>query len=194
MKIGYARVSKSDQNLSLQIDALKKYGCDLILEEKVSGKNTERPQLEKLLEIIADGHTVVVWKLDRLGRSIKDLINLVELFKSKNVNFVSLNDHIDTGTAAGRLTFNIFASLAEFERDMIRERTFAGLAAAKARGRTGGRPKGLSKKKIEDAKMIKTLFESGSDMESIKTKFKISRATIYRYVNYIKNTEVNLKH
>jgi len=145
MKIGYARVSTQDQKLELQLDDLKKYGCETIFKEKMSGKNKTRPQLTRMIDQLRKGDVVVVWKLDRLGRSLKDLIELVSSFREKGVEFVSLKDGIDTGTATGRFTFNIFASLAEFEREIIRERTMAGLEAAKTRGRKGARPKGISK-------------------------------------------------
>ena len=130
MKIGYARVSTQDQKLELQLNDLKAYGCEIIFQEKMSGKNKDRPELNKLINHLRNGDKVVVWKLDRLGRSLKDLIELVSLFRKKGVEFVSLKDGIDTSTATGRFTFNIFASLAEFEREIIKERTKAGLDAA----------------------------------------------------------------
>ena len=144
MKIGYARISTIDQSLDLQIDALEKYGCKKIFKETKSAIK-ERPELEKMLEHLRDGDILVVWKLDRLGRSLKHLIDLVTGFREKGIEFISLNDAIDTTTAQGRLTFNIFASFAEFERELIKERTMAGLQAARERGRVGGRKKGLSK-------------------------------------------------
>lgn len=126
MKIGYARVSTQDQNLDLQLNELTKFGCLEIYQEKVSGKNTDRVKFKKLLASVRSGDEVVVWKLDRLGRSLRDLVNMVALLQEKGVDFVSLHDQINTTTATGRFTFNIFASLAEFERDIIRERTKAG--------------------------------------------------------------------
>ena len=135
MKIGYARVSSQDQKLELQLDDLKSYGCEIVYKEKVSGKSKARPQLERMIDQLRNGDVVVVWKLDRLGRSLKDLIDLVSAFREKGVEFVSLKDGIDTGTATRRFTFNIFASLAEFESEIIRERTMAGLEAARSRGR-----------------------------------------------------------
>jgi DNA invertase Pin-like site-specific DNA recombinase len=185
MFIGYARVSTQDQNLDLQLKALSDFGCTKIFKEKVSGKSKDRPELNNLLSQLRAGDTVVVWKLDRLGRSIKDLIHLVELFKSSDVNFVSVTDSIDTNTAMGRFTFNIFASLAQFEREIIRERTNAGLSAARAKGRKGGRPSGLSKEKVKIAEQIKVLFDSGRDIADIKETFKVSQATAYRYINLI---------
>lgn len=189
MLIGYARVSTQDQNLDLQLKALSDFGCSKIFKEKVSGKSKDRPELNSLLSQLRAGDTVVVWKLDRLGRSIKDLIHLVELFKSNDVNFVSVTDSIDTSTAMGRFTFNIFASLAQFEREIIRERTNAGLSAARAKGRKGGRPSGLSKEKVKVAEQIKVLFDSGRDIEDIKETFKVSKATIYRYISLINDRD-----
>ena len=186
MKIGYARVSTQDQKLELQLDDLKSYGCKIIYKEKISGKNKSRPQLEKLIDQLRKGDIVVVWKLDRLGRSLKDLIELVSSFREKGVEFVSLKDGIDTGTATGRFTFNIFASLAEFEREIIRERTMAGLEAARSRGRKGGRPAGLSKEALAKAKSARILYESGEKtVPEIANSLGISRATCYRYIQPI---------
>jgi DNA invertase Pin-like site-specific DNA recombinase len=159
MKIGYARVSTLDQNLDLQLDTLKQFGCEQIFEEKISGASKERPQLIKLFSILRKGDSVVVWKLDRLGRSLRDLIDLISKMKDLGVTFVSIQDSIDTSTATGRFTFNIFASLAEFEREIISERTRAGLAAARARGRKGGRPPGYSKEIISKIKAVKVLYD-----------------------------------
>ncbi|WP_181309037.1 recombinase family protein [Rufibacter sp. XAAS-G3-1] len=184
MKIGYARVSTQDQRLELQTDALSGYGCGQIFKEKKSGRNKERPELGKMIERLRTGDTVVVWKLDRLGRSLRDLIDLVAEFKEKGVDFVSLQDGINTATPTGRFTFNIFASLAEFEREIIRERTKAGLDAAKARGRRGGRPVGLSKEAQEKAKSAKILFDSGTKgVGEIARQLGIGRATCYRYLS-----------
>ena len=184
MKIGYARVSTQDQKLELQLDDLKSYGCETVYKEKISGKNKARPQLEKMIDQIRKGDIVVVWKLDRLGRSLKDLIELVSAFREKGVEFVSIKDGIDTGTATGRFTFNIFASLAEFEREIIRERTMAGLNAARSRGRKGGRPAGLSKDALAKARSARILYESGEKtVPEIADSLGISRATCYRYIN-----------
>jgi DNA invertase Pin-like site-specific DNA recombinase len=158
MNIGYARVSTQDQNLDLQIDALTKAGCEIIFKENISGKSKERPELLKLFEKLRKGDTVVVWKLDRLGRSLKDLIDLVTKMQQMEVSFLSIQNGINTNTTTGRFTFNIFASLAEFEREIISERTKAGLNSARARGRKGGRPAGYS------------------------DSLQISRATCYRYL------------
>lgn len=187
MKIGYARVSTLDQKLELQQDDLKNYGCELIFKEKLSGKSKVRPELEKMIEQLRKGDIVVVWKLDRLGRSLKDLIELVSAFREKGVEFVSLKDGIDTSTATGRFTFNIFASLAEFEREIIRERTMAGLEAARSRGKKGGRPSGLSKEALAKAEHAKILYDSGKkSVLEIAEGLGISRATCYRYIEYIK--------
>ena len=141
MKFGYARVSTRDQNLNLQIDDLLANGCEKIFQETVSGANVARPELNRLLEQVRSGDVIIIWKLDRLGRSLKHLVTLISELMERGVGLKSLNDPIDTTSSQGRLVFNIFASLAEFERDVIIERTQAGLKAARARGRKGGRPK-----------------------------------------------------
>ena len=141
MYVGYARVSTQDQTLDLQKDALKKIGCTKIFTDTASGAQAERKGLEEALEFLREGDTLVVWRLDRLGRSLKHLIETITNLNKRKIGFQSLTESIDTTTSNGRLIFNIFASLAEFERDLIRERTKAGLAAARARGRVGGRPK-----------------------------------------------------
>lgn len=184
MKIGYARVSTQDQNLDMQIDALKNAGCEIIFEEKISGRTKERPELTKLFEVLRKGDTVVVWKLDRLGRSLKDLIDLITKMQHFHVNFLSIQDGINTNTATGRFTFNIFASLAEFEREIISERTKAGLTSARARGRKGGRPAGYNKETIKKIKAVKVLYEavSSPSVQEIADSLKISRATCYRYL------------
>src|SRR5579862_2580785 len=145
MKIGYARVSTREQNLDMQVFALEDAGCEKIYEEVVSGAKADRPVLNNLIKQLRDGDVIVVWKLDRLGRSLKHLVELVHILMQRNIGLCSLNDPIDTTTPQGRLIFNIFASLAEFERDVIKERTNAGLTAARARGRLGGRPRGIPK-------------------------------------------------
>ncbi|GAA4316502.1 recombinase family protein [Nibribacter koreensis] len=186
MKIGYARVSTQDQKLELQTDALTHHGCGQIYMEKKSGKSKDRPELERMISQLRPGDTVVVWKLDRLGRSLRDLIDLVAEFKEKGVDFVSLQDGINTATSTGRFTFNVFASLAEFEREIIRERTRAGLDAAKARGRTGGRPLGLSPDALEKAKSARILFDAGGkSVGEIAKILGVGRATCYRYLGQI---------
>jgi DNA invertase Pin-like site-specific DNA recombinase len=189
MRIGYARVSTQDQNLDSQKDALKKANCVVIYREKASGKNLERPELKRIMDDIGEGDVLVVVKLDRLGRSLRDLIDLVNKLHEKKVAFVSLNENIDTSTPTGKLIFHVFGALAEFERELIRERTNAGLAAARARGRKGGKPKGLTKEAISKATTVKFLYDQRvKTVDEIAKDLNISRATCYRYLEYA-NTE-----
>lgn len=185
MKIGYARVSTKDQDLSLQLDALDAAGCKIIFREKMTGSTRERPELKKLLEQLREDDVVIIWKLDRLGRSLKDLVQLVAEIQEKGAGLKSLNDHIDTTTPHGKLTFHLFAALAEFERDIIRERTMAGLASARARGRKGGRPKGLSKKASDKAIIAEQLYKEGSrSVAEICDHLSISKMTFYKYLRH----------
>ena len=185
MKIGYARVSTKDQNLDLQIDALQKDGCEKTYTEVMSGTKYDRPQLQEMVANLRKRDIVVVWKLDRLGRSLKHLVELVNLFIQQEVGLRSLHDHIDTTTPQGRLIFNIFASLAEFERDLIQERTTAGLAAARARGRMGGKPKGLSQKNESIACAAETLYKEGKlTVSQIISQLGIARSTFYNYLRH----------
>ncbi len=154
MLIGYARVSTQDQNLDLQLAALKKAGCKKILDDKISGNRFERPGLTKTLELLREGDTLVVWKLDRLGRSVKNLVDLVSQLQAQKIGFRSLTDSIDTGTPSGRFFFHVMASLAEMERELTIERTKAGLVAARKQGRTGGRPRHITDTKIESARKL----------------------------------------
>ena len=182
---GYARVSTPDQQLHLQLDALRAYGCQEVVKEKASAVK-ERPALRELLDQLQPGDTFVVWKLDRLGRSLKHLVELVLGFQQQQVQLVSLQDHLDTTTAQGRLMFNLFASLAEFERDLIRERTLAGLTAARARGRQGGRPPGLSKVAQRKAEAVKTLYlQKDKTTADIAQLLGIGRSTVYRYLELL---------
>src|SRR5712692_1645392 len=182
MKIGYIRVSKQEQNEALQRDALKEAGCEKYFSDKITGSTFERKGLEELLAFVRAGDTVVVWKLDRLGRSLKDLIETLNLLKSRGVDFISLTESIDTTTPGGKLIFHLMGALAEFERDLIRERTNAGLAAARVRGRVGGRPRKLTTNgKVALARRMFT-DQSHSILEICAT-LGISRATLYRYVN-----------
>lgn len=175
--IGYARVSKLDQNMYLQLDELTKAGCIKIFEEKISGKNRERPELENLLQMLRPGDTVIVYKLDRIGRSMKHLIELMEFFNDKEVNFISLKENIDTSTATGRMLFHIMAALAQFEREMIVERTQSGIEAARARGRNGGRPK----KEDKDIKKALQLYDSKlHSVSEIEKMTGVSASTLYR--------------
>jgi DNA invertase Pin-like site-specific DNA recombinase len=177
MIIGYARVSTTDQNLNLQIDALKKYGCERIYEEKMSGSKKERPKLAEMMTILRAGDKVVIYKLDRISRSTKHLIELSEHFEKRRVEFVSIQDSIDSSTPTGRFFFRILASIAELERDIISERTKAGLSAARARGRNGGRP-AVSKKKVELA--LKMYQSKEYSISQIVHATGISQATLYR--------------
>lgn len=183
MKIGYARVSTKDQSLDMQVDALKKVGCEQICVEIASGTKTARPVLDEIMRNIRDGDILVVWKLDRLGRNLAHLIQLTTKLTEIKVGFISLNDPIDTTTIQGRLVFGIFASLAEFERELIRERTQAGLKSAKARGRKGGRPKGLSQEAIDKAAAAEALYKDGSmSVKKIAQQLDISKTTLYFYL------------
>lgn len=180
MLIGYARVSTQDQHLELQTDALEKAGCEKIFTDIASGAKTERNGLEEALTYLREGDILVVWKLDRLGRSIKHLIEVVIALSEINIGFQSLQEKIDTTTSGGKLIFHIFASLAEFERDIIIERTNAGLKAARARGRIGGRPKVMDTKKISMAKSL--INDSNNSIKDICETLNVSRATLYRYL------------
>lgn len=181
MKIGYARVSTQDQILDMQIDELKLAKCQQIFQEKISS-GKERPQLLKMLEMLREGDTVVVYKLDRLGRSLRELVNLIAQLEERKIEFISLKDAIDTSTAQGRFFLNIFASLAEFERDIIRERTRAGLSAARARGRMGGKKKGLSPDAIKKAETAVMLYKEKKTAEEIARIIGVGRSTVYRYL------------
>jgi len=179
MLIGYARVSTLDQHLHLQEDALQAAGCEKLYRDTASGAKTERPGLEKALEDLRSGDTLVVWKLDRLGRSLKHLVETVQALGEKGIGFRSLQESIDTTTSGGKLVFHLFAALAEFERDIIRERTQAGLAAARARGRKGGRPRGMDEKKRQRA--LKLRADPTLSIGEICQMLQISRATFYNY-------------
>lgn len=180
MLIGYARVSTDDQHLDLQRDALQKAGCQTIYTDKVSGSKTERTGLEVALAYLRSGDTLVVWKLDRLGRSLKHLIETVNALQGRGIGFKSLTESIDTTTPGGKLIFHIFGALAEFEREVIRERTKAGLTAARARGRAGGRPRKLDEKKIRQLKSLSA--DKSLSVEDILDTLHISKSTYYRYL------------
>lgn len=181
MLIGYARVSTEDQKLRLQRDALKEAGCEKLFREKVSGAARSLPQRDKLLEFAREGDVVVVWKLDRLGRSLSDLVAVVNLLKERGVGFMSIHESIDTTTPTGRLTFHIFAALAEFERDMIRERTTAGLEAARRRGTPIGRPRSLSPEQVQMAEAMSNDPELST--KQIAEQLGVHRSTLYRYLS-----------
>jgi len=190
MKIGYARVSTQDQNLTLQTMALRNEGCERIFEEKISGAKSDRPVFAEMLSQFRPGDVLVVWKLDRLGRSLKNLIDIVKELTDKNVGLKSLNDPIDTTSTQGRFVFNLFASLAEYERELIRERTNAGLAAARARGRLGGRRKGLSEESESISYVVAALYkEQKLTVREIAKKLGISVVTLYKYLK-IRGVEV----
>jgi DNA invertase Pin-like site-specific DNA recombinase len=181
MLIGYYRVSTNDQTEDLQVDALKLAGCEKIYgDHGISGSKTDRPDLNKALADLRAGDTLVVWRLDRLGRSLPHLIEVVNGLSERGVEFRSIKETIDTSSATGKMLFHIIAAMAEFERDLIKERTCAGLAAARARGRNGGRPKALTQEKV---KIAKTLYEA-KDMSvaAICEQVGCSRATFYKQV------------
>ena len=180
MNIGYARVSTQDQNLDLQNDALKSADCEKIYTDKMSGAKTDRPGLEEILSILRKGDTLVVWKLDRLGRSLTHLISVMNILDERGIYFRSVQESLDTSTPGGKLIFHVFGALAEFERDLIRERTLAGLAAARARGRKGGRPRKLSKKQVEMAKNL--MKDISIPVTEICETLGVSKATLYRSV------------
>ena len=178
-KIGYARVSTREQNLDLQTAALRAVGCDRIFEETMSGSKRERPELNRALDHLRAGDTLVVWKLDRLGRSVKDLVELVGELESRGVHFQSTTDSIDTGTPAGRFFFHVMASLAQMERELLIERTRAGLDAARAQGRVGGRKRVMNESKLEAAKK---LLASGAAPREVAKNLGISVPTLYRWI------------
>ncbi|GHO71328.1 resolvase [Ktedonobacter sp. SOSP1-52] len=181
MKIGYIRVSKQEQNEALQRDALKEAGCEKYFSDKMTGSTFERKGLEDTLAFIRPGDTLVVWKLDRLGRSLQDLIATLNGLQGHGVDFISLTENIDTTTPGGKLIFHLMGALAEFERDLIRERTNAGLAVARARGRVGGRPRKLtSNGKI--ALALRLFADPNHSIDDICSTLGISRSTLYRYV------------
>ena len=180
MYVGYARVSTQDQTLDLQKDALEKIGCTKIFTDTASGAKAERKGLEEALNYVREGDILVVWRLDRLGRSLKHLIETITELNDRKIGFKSITENIDTTTSGGKLIFHIFGALAEFERDIIRERTQAGLNAARARGRKGGRPKKLTAKTVEQAK---TLYNGRKhSIDEICRTLHVSRATLYRYL------------
>lgn len=193
LKIGYARVSTGLQNLDLQEDSLEKFGCEKVFTDHMSGAKSNRPGLETAIEFVRSGDTLVVWRLDRLGRNMEDLITIVNRLNNRGVSFHSLQENItmDKSSSTGQLMFHLFAAFAEFERNLILERSAAGRAAARARGRFGGRPEKLSKSDLE---LMKTLVDNGTPIKTIAERWNVSRTTIYRYLNKLEemNTEPNL--
>ena len=179
MLVGYARVSTDEQNLDLQLDALKLAGCEQLFTDKITGTAKTKEGLSEAIKYLREGDTLVVWKLDRLGRTVKGLVELVEGFQTRGVQFKSITDSIDTSTAAGRFFFHLMAALAEMERELIKERTKAGLTAARARGRLGGRKPMMDESKIDSAKQ---LLNSGMTGKEVARNLGVSRATLYRAI------------
>jgi DNA invertase Pin-like site-specific DNA recombinase len=179
MLIGYARVSTHDQTLNLQRDALQQAGCDKIFSDTASGAKTERKGLDAALTYVRKGDTLVAWRLDRLGRSLPHLITTMTSLEERGIGFKSLTENIDTTTSGGKLIFHIFGALAEFERNLIRERTTAGLTAARARGKRGGRPQALT---VRQLGIARELYKKRYPIAEICRTLKISRATLYRYI------------
>ncbi len=177
--IGYARVSTHDQNLDLQQDSLYAAGCEKIFVDELSGAKAARPGLQQAMDALREGDVLVVWRLDRPGRSLRNLLELVEQLKERKVGFRSLQESMDTSTSGGNLIFQVFGALAEFERNIIRDRTNAGLAAARARGRTGGRPKKLDEQQRE---LVIRLYKERIPVPEILKTVKISKGTLYKYV------------
>ena len=179
MLIGYARVSIRDQNLDLQKDALKAAGCEKIFVDEVSGAQAARSGLQQAMDHLRAGDALVVWRLDHLGRSLRNLVELVGQLEEKKVGFRSLQESMDTSTSGGKLIFHVFGALAEFERNLIQDRTQAGLSAARARGRTGGRPRKLEEKQ---RKLAARLYKERTSVKDICQTLNISKPTLYRYV------------
>jgi DNA invertase Pin-like site-specific DNA recombinase len=182
-RVGYARVSTTEQNPDLQMDALRAHGCSQVYTDAASGKDTARPELAYCLKALRKGDTLVVWRLDRLGRSLSDLVRVVKDLEGRGIAFESLSENIETSSANGRLVFHVFAALAEFERNLIRERTTAGLAAARARGRVGGRKAKLGEKEIREIKAL--LADPASQVKDIAARYGVSRTTLYKRVGVV---------
>ena len=182
-RIGYARVSTDDQNLDLQRDALTRSGCATIYEETASGKSAQRIELAHCRKSLRSGDTLVVWRLDRLGRSLPDLVKIIGELERDSITFESLSEKIDTGSASGKLQFHVFAALAEFERNLIRERTLVGLTVARARGRVGGRKPKLSDKQIREIKTL--LSDPAAQVKDIAERYGVSRTTLYKRVGVV---------
>ncbi len=182
-RIGYARVSTDDQHLDLQRDALTKAGCSVIYEESASGRSTTRLELEQCRKALRPGDTLVVWRLDRLGRSLPDLVQIVAELEQRGIGFESLNEKIETDSAAGKLVFHVFAALSEFERNLIRERTQAGLAAARARGRAGGRKPKLDERQVREIKAL--LRDPDIHVADVARRYGVSRTTLYKHVGVV---------
>ena len=186
-RIGYARVSTADQDLAPQLDVLRAKGCEPIYSEHASGKHTDRPELAQAMKALRAGDTLVVWRLDRLGRSLPDLIATVNELASRGIAFESVTEAIDTTTASGKLVFNIFASLADFERHLIGERTRAGLAAGRARGRMGGRPPALTSRQLREARLLLT--DPDATVTAVAERYGVSRTTLYKGLRELADKE-----
>jgi DNA invertase Pin-like site-specific DNA recombinase len=180
MLIGYARVSTRDQKAHLQLDALREAGCEKIFEETASGARRHRPELNAALDFMRSGDTLVVWKLDRLARSTRQLLETVEMFERRKIGLKTITQNIDTTNAGGRLIFTVFGAIAEFEREIVRERTRAGLDAARSRGRKGGRPRSLSDKDLKQARALLT--DPEITVEEVARRFGVGPSTLYRYL------------
>ena len=178
MLVGYSRVSTNDQSLNSQIDKLKEFGCEKIFTDVISGSKSERNGLKEMLDYLRENDTVVVFRLDRLGRSLKDLIDIMNLFKNKNIHFKSISENIDTATPTGKLIFHITGAFAEFERNIIRERTKAGIESARARGRKGGRPTKMTEERIKMAKILHN--DKSLSINDILKQMNIKRGLFYR--------------
>lgn len=181
MKIGYARVSTVEQSLNRQIDALENYGCERIFQEKITGTKKERPELGKLLDIARSGDIIVITELTRLSRSTKDLISISEKLKERNIELISIKENINTTTSTGKLMFGMLSVMAEFERDIIAERTKEGLKAARARGKSGGRPRVMDQAKITMAKALHK--DINNSIKDICKILSVSKPTLYRYLD-----------
>lgn len=186
-RIGYARVSTADQDLAPQLDVLHAKGCEPIYSEHASGKHADRPELAQAMKALRAGDTLVVWRLDRLGRSLPDLIATVNELASRGIAFESVTEAIDTTTASGKLVFNIFASLADFERHLIGERTRAGLAAGRARGRMGGRPPALTSRQLREARLLLT--DPDATVTAVAERYGVSRTTLYKGLRELADKE-----
>lgn len=184
VNIGYARVSTIEQDTILQIKALKEFGCDIIYEDKISGTKIDRPELSKALSYLREGDTLIVWKLDRLGRSIKHLIEIVNNLENRKISFKSLTENIDTTTSSGKFIFHLFGALAQFEKDLIQERTRAGLKAARDQGRIGGRPVVMTDEKLKKAKEH---LKNGLNVREAAARIKVSATTLYKVLNIKKS-------
>ena len=186
MRIRYTHFFNQLQNLDLQEDSLEKFGCEKVFTDHMSGAKSNRPGLETAIEFVRSGDTLVVWRLDRLGRNMEDLITIVNRLNNRGVSFHSLQENItmDKSSSTGQLMFHLFAAFAEFERNLILERSAAGRAAARARGRFGGRPEKLSKSDLE---LMKTLIDNGTPIKTIAERWNVSRTTIYRYLNKLED-------